>query len=180
MNIPLSKSEKKAKVESMIRVNHAGEYGAKRIYQGQLEVLAETDAYETVKEMHDQELKHLEYFEEEIITRGTRPTLLMPLWHFLGFGLGKITAKIGKEAAMACTVAVEEVIEEHYEEQLAELNELGDENELATAIKKFQAEEIEHKNTAIKNDALETVGYTLLSAFIKKASRCAIWLSKRI
>ena len=110
----LAKGSKKDLIASMIRVNHAGEYGAKRIYQGQMKVLKNNKKFETIKTMYEQELIHLKYFQEEVAKRNIRPTVLMPAWHILGFALGAITASLGEKAAMACTVAVEEVIEDHY------------------------------------------------------------------
>ena len=100
-------------VDHMIRVNHAGEFGAKRIYAGQIAVLGKTDIGDTLKHMAEQEEEHFNYFDKEIVKRGVRPTVLSPVWHLAGFALGAGTAMLGKEAAMACTVAVEETIDEH-------------------------------------------------------------------
>lgn len=166
-------------IEQIIRVNHAGEFGAKRIYEGQIQYLKNDKDLETVKHMYYQELEHLDFFDKELINRDIRPTLLMPLWSKLGFALGAITANMGSKSAMACTVAVEEVIEEHYQQQIERLKKNPKEKVLRNKIKKFQQEEVEHKEIGIENDALEFPGYAVLTAFIKKASKCAIWLSKR-
>lgn len=168
----------KEKIEKIIRVNHAGEFGAKRIYEGQLAFLKGKEAQKNVQHMKEQELEHLAYFENELVKRKIRPTALTPIWNVAGFALGAATALMGEKAAYACTVAVEEVIEEHYQNQL---NSLGAENaELKTAIEKFKAEETEHKETSLKNDAENFVGYEVLGAAIKAGSRAAIWLSSRV
>jgi len=173
------KSDQGPRIDQMIRVNHAGEYGAKRIYQGQLAVLSDDpELKETLTHMAEQEDQHLKFFENEIVSRQTRPTLLQPFWHIAGYGLGYITAKMGKEAAMACTVAVETVISEHYEEQL---NELGDkEPKLKASIQKFKEEEEEHHDIGLQNGAELAKGYPVLSNTIKAGCRTAIWLAKRI
>ena len=166
-------------VERMIRVNHAGEYGAKRIYEGQLSVLGDTKEGEIIREMEMAERRHLEKFSELIVKRRVRPTVLSPLWHVAGYALGVATAKLGKEAAMACTVAVEEVIEEHYANQAVQLS-AEDEPELLATVEKFRDEEIEHKETALAEGAREAPAYPLLSAAVKSGSRLAIWLSERV
>jgi ubiquinone biosynthesis monooxygenase Coq7 len=160
-----------------IRVNHAGEYGAKRIYEGQLSVLKHTESGKIIKHMYEQELVHLKYFEQQIISRGIRPSILNPFWHIAGFALGAITAKLGEKCAYACTVAVEEVIDEHYQQQLQYL---GDAEPALTAkIAKFRDEELEHKDTAIENFAHHTPGYFLLSNAIKMGCKLAIFLAKK-
>ena len=156
-----------------------GKFGAKRIYEGQIKYLKDDKYIEIVKQMYKQELKHLDYFNDELIKRDIRPTVLMPLWNKLGFALGAITAKIGTKTAMACIVAVEEVIEKHYQEQIDKLKKNKKEKLLLKKIKKFQKEESEHKDIGLENDAINSPGYTVLAMCIKKASRCAIWLSKR-
>lgn len=166
------------RLAQMIRVNHAGEYGAKRIYAGQLAVLGKTDIGDTLQHMADQEEEHLEYFSQELTKRRIRPTALAPLWHIAGFALGAGTALLSKEAAMACTVAVEEVIDEHYSEQLTELKDR--EPELTKAIEKFREEELEHRDIGLENDAEQATAYPLLTTAIKAASKTAIWLSSRI
>ena len=166
-------------IERIIRVDQAGEYGAKRIYEGQLAVLGETDDGPMLREMAAAEERHLETFNKMIVERRVRPTALTPLWHLAGFALGAGTALLGREAAMACTVAVEEVIEEHYADQSAKLEGLPKsdaEPELKQVIEEFKAEEIEHRNTALANDAEKAPGYPVLSGAIKTGSRLAIWL----
>ena len=165
-------------IEQIIRVDQAGEYGARRIYEGQLAVLGNSPAGEKIRHMYEQELEHLEHFNGEIGDRGVRPTALQPFWHVAGFALGAGTALLGEKAAMACTVAVEEVIDEHYAEQAAALGD--DEKDLKKTIEKFRADELEHKDMAEADGARDAPGYEVLSAGIKAASRLAIFLSKRI
>ena len=165
-------------VEVMIRVDHAGEYGAVRIYEGQLAVLSPGGARDAVLEMAAQEGRHLETFEKLIVEHRVRPTILSPLWHITGFALGSATAWMGPRAAMACTVAVEEVIDEHYREQAERLG--AGEPELKSTIEEFRAEELEHRDTALDHGAERAVGYLVLSALVKSGSRMAIWLSTRI
>lgn len=168
-------------VASMIRVNHAGEYGAKRIYAGQLSVLGNNPKIRKLLEhMAAQEQVHLDYFEKEIIRRGVRPTALHPLWHAAGYALGVLTARLGPEAAMACTVAVEEVISDHYAEQMQALAANKNEKKLRAAIKKFKAEEEEHRDTGLQHDAEQAPAYPLLSRLIKKGSKLAIEVAKRV
>lgn len=171
---------KKAAIDRMIRVNHAGEYGAVRIYQGQLAVLNKSNKANIIEHMLEQEKHHLSTFEQLVVERRVRPTLLTPLWHLAGFVLGAGTALLGEKAAMACTVAVEEVIEEHYAEQIASLKEVESETELQKTFKKFRQDEIEHRDTALKHDAKQIPDYGLITHFIKNGSRLAIWMSKRL
>jgi ubiquinone biosynthesis monooxygenase Coq7 len=128
--------------------------------------------------MHEQEEVHLDRFNKLIGERGVRPTIMAPFWHVAGFALGAGTALMGEKAAMACTQAVEEVIEDHYQHQLDTLN--GQDPELEEVIETFQAEEVEHKEIAKAHGAEEAVGYPVLSGAIKAGCRAAIWLSKRI
>ena len=162
----------------MIRVDHAGEYGAVRIYEGQLAVLPPGPARDAVSEMAAQEQRHLETFEKLIVERHVRPTILTPLWRVAGFALGAVTARMGPRVAMACTVAVEEVIDEHYREQAERLGTA--ESSLKSTIVEFRAEELEHRDTALEHEAERAVGYPVLSALVKAGSRAAIWLSTRI
>jgi ubiquinone biosynthesis monooxygenase Coq7 len=166
-------------IASMIRVDQAGEYGATRIYAGQLAVLGEGHpAAREISRMALQERRHLETFDQLMVERGVRPTLLQPFWNVAGHALGAITALMGPEAAMACTVAVETEIDKHYEEQRRLL---GDEDpDLGAIIEEFQAEEVEHRETALAAGAESTFGYPILSAFIRAGCRAAIELSKRI
>ena len=163
--------------EAMIRVDHAGEYGAVRIYAGQLATLRPGPARAAVEEMAAQEAEHLETFEQLIAERGVRPTALSPIWRVAGYALGAASARLGPEAAMACTVAVEEVIDDHYAEQTERLG--ADDPELKAVIEKFRADEITHRDTALRHDAEAAPAYPLLTAFVKAASRGAIWLSTR-
>jgi ubiquinone biosynthesis monooxygenase Coq7 len=168
-------------IKRMIRVDHAGEYGAARIYDGQLAVLGEKHPlYSTISGMKDQEQAHLDTFDSLIIERQVRPTLLNPVWHTAGFAMGAVTALMGEKAAMACTAAVEEVIEEHYENQLRKLKHWNVEKKFEKTIQQFQADEVEHRDTAYNHGARETPGYKFLSKTIKAGCRTAIWLSKRI
>ncbi len=164
---------------SMIRVDQAGEFGATRIYAGQLAVMGDrTPAARPIARMAQQEARHCAIFDAMIVDRGVRPTLLTPLWNVAGFALGAATALMGPRAAMACTAAVETEIDAHYGEQLARLG--ADEPVLAAAVAEFQAEELEHRDTAIREGAEQAFGYPLLSAAIGLGCRLAIGLSKRI
>ena len=165
-------------IDSMIRVDHAGEHGAVRIYEGQLAILAGTDAEAPIREMAEQEQHHLKTFDKLIAERHVRPTALSPLWNVAGFMLGAGSALLGPKAAMACTQAVEEVIDEHYADQAKKLGE--DEAELRETIKEFRADELAHRNKAIEEGAQDAPGYELLTGTIKAGSRIAIWLSTRI
>lgn len=164
-------------IERMIRVNQAGEFGAARIYAGQLRVLGKTPVAPVLEEMAAQEQRHLDSFNRMIAERRVRPTALTPLWHVAGFALGAATAALGEKAAMACTVAVEEVIDEHYAKQAEKLGD--DEAELRAAIEEFRADELEHRDTALQHDAENAPGYEVLSRAVKTGSRLAIWLSER-
>ncbi len=165
-------------VRRMIRVDHAGEYGAKRIYDGQLAVLKRSPVAPVIRRMAEQERRHLEAFEEMMVRRRVRPTALHPLWHAAGFALGAASALLGERAAMACTVAVEEVIDEHYGRQAARLG--PEEGELKSLVEEFRRDELEHRDTGLAHGAEEAGAYPVLSAGIKAASRLAIWLSERI
>jgi len=168
----------KEQLERIIRVDHAGEYGAVRIYEGQLAVLKDGSDVETVRHMKEQEEIHREKFEQLITENRVRPTILTPFWHVAGYALGAGTALLGKEAAMACTEAVEEVIDEHYQEQLEQLG--ADQSELKDVIAKFRNEEIEHRDIAREQGAAEAPGYELLTSAVKASSKLAIWLSSRV
>lgn len=165
-------------VRRMIRVDHAGEYGAKRIYDGQLAVLGGRGGAAAIRKMAEAEARHLAAFDRLIVERRVRPTLLHPLWHVAGYALGAATALMGERAAMACTVAVEEVIDEHYARQAEALGD--DEAGLRATIEDFRGHEIEHKETALAHGAEAAPAYPLLKGAIKTASRLAIWLSTRI
>ena len=164
---------------SMIRVDQAGEYGATRIYAGQLAVLRR-NAPETklIARMAAQEQRHLQRFDRLMAERRVRPTALQPMWDVAGFALGAVTALMSEKAALACTDAVETEIDRHYAAQLAELGE--DDTELSATIAEFQAEEVEHRDTARAAGAADAVGYPLLTAAIRAGCRAAIALSKRV
>ncbi len=171
---------KEQSVERMLRVDHAGEYGAVRIYEGQLAVLGKTKSAPVIEHMLEQEKQHLATFEKLVGDRRARPTALLPFWHLAGFALGAGTALLGEKAAMACTVAVEEVIDEHYADQIVKLDADGDEPELSQTFETFRQEELEHRQTGLDNGAETTPGYELLTGAVKAGSRLAIWLSTRI
>lgn len=165
-------------VERIIRVDHAGEYGAARIYAGQLAILRRSDKAALLEHMRDQEQQHLDRFSELVVRRRVRPTAMLPVWHLAGFALGAVTAALGQRAAMACTAAVEEAIDAHYSGQIAELDET--EAELRGDLSRFREEELEHRDIALTNGATETPGYRLLSGAIKAGCRAAIAISERL
>jgi 3-demethoxyubiquinol 3-hydroxylase len=165
-------------VKKFIRVDHAGEFGAARIYAGQLAVLGRGKHGETLREMAAQEQRHLDEFAQLIASRRVRPTALLPLWQVAGFALGAATAALGPRAAMACTVAIEETIDAHYAAQAETLED--DEAELRDTIEKFRLEELEHRDTALANEAEKAPGYRLMTAVIKAGCRAAIRLSEKI
>lgn len=184
---PLTKSSRgflpgdpppRERLARIVRVDHAGEYGAKRIYEGQIAIMGKGRHGKTLRHMADQELEHLQYFEKQLNARQVRPTLLQPLWHVTGFLLGAGTALLGERAAMACTVAVEEVIERHYEDQLRQLG--PDEAELKDSILRFQAEEVQHRDIGIANEAEQAPAYPILSAAIKAGTKTVIWVAERV
>jgi 3-demethoxyubiquinol 3-hydroxylase len=162
----------------MLRVDHAGEYGATRIYQGQLDVLGPGRATAAIRQMAEVEKRHLARFETLLRERRVRPTVLYPLWTALGYALGAATALMGERAAMACTVAVEDVIDEHYRGQAERLAE--EDPALRETILSFREDEIAHRDLALAHGAEETAGYDLISAVVKTGSRLAIWLSTRL
>ena len=167
--------------EEMIRVDHAGEYGARRIYQGQLAVLearsTEPGTLAAIRRMAEQEARHLERFDRLVNERRVRPTALSPLWDVAGFALGAASALLGPRAAMACTAAVEEVIDEHYGQQLERLD---SDPELKAAVAEFRADEVAHRDEALAHGAERAPAYRLLSEGIKAGCRIAIRLSERI
>ncbi len=165
-------------IEAMIRVDHAGEYGAVRIYEGQLAVLGNSPAVASIRRMAAEEQRHLETFDKLIVERRVRPTALEPVWRVAGFALGAATALMGEKAAMACTAAVEEVIDEHYAGQIEKL---GDsDRELKSTVADFRADEIAHRDEAIAQGAEFAPAYRFLSETIKAGCRIAIALSTRI
>lgn len=169
----------KERAADMIRVDQAGEYGAVRIYAGQMAVMGSRHPNSgEIRRMAEQERVHLDRFNRMMTERRVRPTALQPLWSVAGYALGAVTALMGPRAAMACTAAVEDVIEKHYARQLEEL---GDKDpELAAVVKQFRDEEIEHHDAAIEHGAEQTPGYPLLSAAIKAGCRIAIRIAEKI
>ena len=171
--------DRRADSASMLRVDQAGEYGATRIYAGQIAVLrSNRPEAKLIARMAVQEQRHLRRFDALVAERRVRPTALQPLWNVAGFALGAATALMSEKAALACTDAVETEIDRHYGEQLDALG--NDDPELAADIAEFRAEELEHRDTARAAGAAEAVGYPLLTAAIRAGCRVAIALSKRI
>ena len=172
----------KTKVEEFIRVDHAGERGAIKIYEGQLLALntfiKDDNLKKTIQEMKNQEKEHCNYFENEIKIRSIKPTKLMPLWDLLGVGLGFGSTLLGKKAALLCTASVEEVIDEHYEKQINQLK--PDEKILKEKIKKFRLDELHHKDIAYEKGATKKGLYKILDGIIKTGSKVAINISEKI
>jgi len=195
-------ARRKAMLDRFIRVDHAGEFGADRIYAGQLAVLGpkgigplpfipntsgksseETGAL--IQHMWDQEKEHLAAFNRLLPKHRARPSALLPLWNIAGFALGAGTALLGRESAMACTVAVESVITDHYNDQIRNLLEMRDtlsdeEKEILEVITKCRDEEMEHHDTGLEQDAEQAMGYDILSNVIKTGCKTAIWISERV
>jgi len=169
-------------LEEIIRVDHAGERGAIKIYEGQLLALKTIKQDENLKniieDMKEHEKEHLNYFEKEIQRRKIKPTYLLPLWDVMGVALGFGTAMLGKKAAMLCTASVEEVIEDHYQNQLKKLG--NDEKDLKAKIKQFRSDEIDHKNIAYEAGATNKGFYSIMDKIIKTSSKIAITISKKI
>ena len=169
-------------LEEIIRVDHAGERGAIKIYEGQLLALKTIKQDETLKdkieEMKEQEKEHLQYFEKEIQKRKIKPTYLLPLWDVMGVSLGFGTALLGKKAAMLCTASVEEVIETHYENQLKKIG--SDEKDLKIKIEKFKSDEVNHKNIAYDSGASKSGIYSVMDKLIRTGSKIAINISEKI
>jgi len=165
-------------LEEIIRVDHAGEYGATRIYDGQIAIFGKNSKIgKTIQHMADQEQEHIEKFNDLILEHRVRPTALLPLWNIAGFTLGATSALMGEKVAMACTVAVEKVIGEHYRKQQNLLED--DHKELKRTIAKFEKDELEHHDIGIAHDAEQTPGYTVLSKFIEFGCKTAIEVSKK-
>lgn len=162
----------------MIRVDQAGEYGAARIYAGQLAVLGRGKDSDTIRHMAEKEREHLRDFNQLMIARRVRPTALAPVWHVAGFALGAATALMGPKAAMACTEAVEDVIIEHYTAQEAALGD--DDPQLRALIEQARADEAEHAATAVQSGAREAPCHGPLTDAIRAGTRLAIWLSERV
>ena len=170
------------KLEEFIRVDHAGERGAIKIYEGQLlalsTVVKNNDLKEMIKDMKEHEQEHCKFFEDEIRKRNIKPTKLLPLWDLLGLGLGFGSTILGKKAAMLCTASVEEVIDGHYKSQIDQIG--SDENDLKKNIIKFRNDEINHKDIAYDNGATKEGFYTIIDKVIKTGSKLAIKISEKI
>lgn len=169
-------------IAEMIRVDHAGEFGAVQIYRGQRAVFerapSKAHAARLIAEMEAGEAEHLKTFDRLIAERGVRPTVMAPVWRVAGFGLGAVTALMGEKAAHACTEAVEEVIEQHYAGQSEQLD--GVDRELKSVVDQFREDELAHKDTAVAQGARQAPGYAALSAVIKLGCRAAIRISEKI
>ena len=176
------KKTNKKKVEEFIRVDHAGERGAIKIYEGQLlalnTVIKNDKLKKIIEEMKEHEKEHCSYFENEIKNRNIKPTKLLPLWDLLGIGLGFGSTILGKKAAMLCTASVEEIIQEHYANQIKELK--SDEKKLKEKIIKFREDELNHKNIAYDEGATKEGPYSILDKIIKTGSKIAINISEKI
>ena len=172
----------KTRVEEFIRVDHAGERGAVKIYEGQLLALntlvKDDDLKRTIEEMKIHEKEHCEFFENEIKKRNIKPTKFLPIWDLLGVGLGFGSTILGKKAAMLCTASVEEVIEDHYQNQLKKLG--NDEMDLKAKIEKFKSDEVNHKNIAYETGATNKGIYSIMDKVIKTGSKIAITISEKI
>ena len=169
-------------LEEIIRVDHAGERGAIKIYEGQLLALStikqDKNLKKIIEKMKEHEKEHLEYFEKEIQKRKMKPTYLLPLWDLMGVSLGFGSALLGKKATLLCTASVEEVIEDHYENQLGKIGE--DEKDLKTKIEKFKGDEVNHKNIAYESGASRTGIYSIMDKIIRTGSKIAITISEKI
>ena len=165
-------------IERFLRVDHAGERAAQQIYKGQLAVLANHEMADEIRHMMDQEVEHLETFDSLLNERQVRPSLLDPLWGAAGFTLGVVTAAMGPKAAMACTIAVEEVIGEHYQKQADILGE--DERELQATVERFRDEELEHRDIAVEHEGREARHYSLLRKVIQRGCRAAIKIAEKV
>ena len=170
------------KVEEFIRVDHAGERGAIKIYEGQLlalnTIVKNDDLKEKIKQMQVHEKEHCDYFEKEIKKRNIKPTKFLPIWDLLGVGLGFGSTLMGKKAAMLCTASVEEVIDQHYQNQINQLE--NDEKELKNKIIKFRDDELHHKDIAYEEGATKKGLYSIMDKIIKTGSRIAINISEKI
>ena len=176
------KKTNKKKLEEFIRVDHAGERGAIKIYEGQLLALKtfkkDPELLKLVEEMREHEQEHSDFFENEIRERNIQPTKFLPLWDLLGVGLGFGSTILGKKAAMLCTASVEEVIDKHYQSQIDQLQD--DEKKLREKIKKFRADELEHKDIAYEHGATKKGFYSIMDKIIKTGSKIAINISEKI
>ncbi len=177
----MKKTDKK-KLEEFIRVDHAGERGAIKIYEGQLlalnTIVKNDDLKQIIREMKKHEEEHSNFFDDEIKKRSIKPTKLLPLWDLLGLGLGFGSTILGKKAAMLCTASVEEVIDEHYKNQINQIE--GDEKDLKEKIIKFRQDELDHKDIAYEKGATKKGVYSIMDKVIKTGSKVAIKISEKI
>ena len=174
----MNKNLSKNKIDCILRVDHAGETAAAKIYDGQLAVLKNTPVGPTIQHMKDQEQEHLDTFNHLLSENDTRPTVLLPLWNIMGFGLGVASAIMGEKAAMACTIAVEEVIGEHYANQVEALDD--EHKELKSTLMKFRDDELEHLETGVDHDGENAPGYSLMKTIVQFGCRTAIKISEKI
>ena len=170
----------KARLAEFLRVNHAGERAAQTIYKGQLALLRGHEHEAEIQHMMEQEVEHLETFDKLLNDYGVRPSALDPLWGAAGFALGAVTAAMGPKAAMACTIAVEEVIGEHYHKQVEALHEADCEDELKQTLARFRDEELEHRDIARDHKGEEALGYKFLRGVIQTGCRTAIKIAEKL
>lgn len=178
---PFFQSHFQKQIQEMIRVDHAGEFGAQQIYLGQIANTKNLEEKKQLKHLLAQEQEHLDFFEQELLKTGSRPTLLRPIWHIGGYLLGKISALAGINSAMLVTQKVEEVIEQHYQEQINYLEITKVENHLLEKLRKFQTDEIAHKNIASQYEHEQQSMLTIIcGGLVKAICKTAIFLSKKI
>jgi ubiquinone biosynthesis monooxygenase Coq7 len=174
----MNKETNKKKLDSILRVDHAGETAAAKIYDGQLAILKNTPVGPTIQHMKDQEEEHLDTFNKLLVENDTRPTALLPLWNVMGYGLGVASALMGEKAAMACTIAVEEVIGEHYAKQAEALDKKDD--KLKSTLEKFRDDELDHLETGVQHDGESAPGYEIMKTIVQFGCRTAIKISEKI
>ncbi len=168
------------KIEEIIRVDHAGEFGAKRIYEGQISCTKNPSDKKLIKHMLEQEAEHLEYFAHQIKDGNSRPTALIPIWNIFGYALGAVSAKFGNESAMLVTESVEKVIVDHYQEQIDYLETVKNNDQLLSKIKKFKQDEADHIHIALENNSSNAKFHRIISTLVKTFCKTAIFLSKKI
>ena len=174
----MNKDTNKKNLDSILRVDHAGETAAAKIYDGQLAILKNTPVGPTIQHMKDQEEEHLDTFNKLLVENDTRPTALLPLWNVMGYGLGVASALMGEKAAMACTIAVEEVIGEHYAKQAEALDKKDD--KLKSTLEKFRDDELDHLETGVQHDGESAPGYEIMKTIVQFGCRTAIKISEKI
>ena len=174
----MNKDTNKKNLDSILRVDHAGETAASKIYDGQLAILKDTPVGPTIQHMKDQEEEHLDTFNRLLVENDTRPTALLPLWNVMGYGLGVASALMGEKAAMACTIAVEEVIGEHYAKQAETLDKKDD--KLKSTLEKFRDDELDHLETGVQHDGENAPGYKIMKTIVQFGCRTAIKISEKI